>query len=169
MEEDLFLCSVCYATTDVMRVTTTCGHHLCFNCTTKLVKQECPYCRTPFPADTRMPIYNDYCKDCRGNMGNMKKCCENGICTLCLMNQINEDTMDLVGVNTKRCIYCYIEYPGTVQQLLQNKRDSLLRLKDKCRISSDLDHMFSKPQTLSYSLYDTAYNQSMIGLPNPFR
>lgn len=32
-----FLCSVYYATTDVMKVTTTCGHQLCFNCTSNLV------------------------------------------------------------------------------------------------------------------------------------
>lgn len=153
--EEEFLCSICYASTNVMKVTTTCGHQLCFNCTSQLVKHECPYCRTPFPSNTEMP--NACCKSCSGSMYGVVKCCENAKCTMCLMADINEDKIGIESINTYVCEHCYKEHSKNVQQILNNKVKTLLSLKQKC-LSMVKTDTYSHPKTLSYMNYDAAYN-----------
>lgn len=150
-----FLCSVCYATTDVIKVTTTCGHQLCFNCTSNLVKKECPYCRTPFPSNIEMP--NEHCNSCTGSMHGIIKCCEHAKCTMCLMSGINEDKIGIESINTYACERCRKEYPKNVQQILNNKVKTLLNLKQKC-LSMIKTDTYSHPKTLSYMNYEAAYN-----------
>ena len=152
--EEEFLCSICYASTDVMKVTTICGHQLCFNCTSKLTKQECPYCRTPFPSDTEIPT--QYCNYCRGSMYGSIKCCEKAKCTMCLMSDINEDEIGIHCINTYACVQCRKEYPTVVQKVLNDKVKSLLNMKQKC-LSMVKTDTYSHPKTLSYMNYDAAY------------
>ena len=155
-----FLCSICYATKDVMKVTTICGHDLCINCTSKLVKKECPYCRTPFPSSTELP--NAHCKSCIGPMHDIDKCCKNAKCIMCLMSDINENIFGLEERrnNTHTCDFCKKEYYNNVQKLLNDKIKSLLKVKQQC-LSMTKSDTYNHSQTLSYMSYDLAYDGTL--------
>ena len=155
---DAFLCSVCYATDGVMQVSTTCGHQLCFNCTTKLVKKECPCCRAPFPENTTSIVYNA-CQECRGDLFGAKQCCENAICTMCMMAHL-ESYMGLEVIDVCKCVHCNTELPEKVQTLLENKKSMLIEMKRrKYRFERGT---FTQPGTLSFCDYDEAYSQRLI-------
>lgn len=159
---DPFLCSVCYATTNIMKVTTTCGHHLCFVCTTKLIKRECPICRCSFPETADAQMTKDLCYDCRAPMVDLKKCCEKAKCTLCLMNQINEDSIHLQCIQFNKCANCFTAFPERVLLLLDSKKKSLIQMNQKMNELTRQGDFFSKPTTLTYSSYQSAYGNTIL-------
>ena len=163
MIED-FCCSVCYDTQDIMKVTTTCGHQLCLTCTAKLHKRECPMCRTPFPTNTVIPKDNDYCNECKSPLSPNLKCCENSKCTLCLLNALdNEAQLQLIveQFHIDKCNVCYKKYPEDVKKILQNKKDSLIQMRNKITmLSTGLQNICNIPNKLPYSVYSTAYTDN---------
>ena len=76
------------------------------------------------------------------------------------MKQINEENLEYIM--TQECYYCRKKYPEKVQQLLQNKRYSLLHLIETYKKLPSIDKMYSNTSTLSYSLYNTDYNTCII-------
>ena len=81
-------CEICFEEA-VQMVELACGHKLCNICKGKLRKQECPWCRKPFPEATTLIVSTDHEDNCT-------KCCYTvlNICMLvCAITYITLSTI----------------------------------------------------------------------------
>ena len=78
------------------------------------------------------------------------------------MNQINEDSIHLQCIQFNKCANCFTAFPGRVLLLLDSKKKSLIQMNQKMNELTRQGDFFSKPTTLTYSSYQSAYGNTIL-------